>query len=41
MTFGTNEIECVNNFHCRGFQISHDMKSKTVIDDRQSEAMQR
>ena len=38
LTFGTNEIECVNNFHYLGFQISHDMKLKTVIDDRHSKA---
>ena len=38
LTFGTNEIECVNNFHYLGFQISHDMKLKTIIDDRHSKA---
>ena len=38
LTFGTNEIECVNNFHYLGFQISHDMNLKTIIDDRHSKA---
>ena len=38
ITFGTNEIECVNNFHYLGFQISHDMQLKTIIEDRHSKA---